>query len=137
VYDERHLNVDAGGACTAVHARAGVVDENATDVRPIEEIVLHPNDAVVGLIGAAGSRIDEPDRPRALATRHASAGDDRYRFTGLEPDAPRVEKLRPFRGAEIENAASFEEEIAFLGEERGKACEVDDLPVDLTARARA
>src|SRR5437868_12432581 len=105
------------------------------DERPVEEAVRHATASVVGLVCPAGLRVEDTDPPRPESSVEPAARDDRHqRTTRVQADAARVEQLHPARRPQVEFPARFEEELAFLGEEEGKSCEIDDLLVGFYLR---
>src|SRR3989442_5063537 len=98
----------------------------------MEEVVLAPNDSVVGLVCPASLRVEHTDPPRPESPVDPPAREDRHwRDAGVEPDAPRVEQLHPARCAEVQQAARFEEELALFREAKWKSSEGDELYVGL------
>jgi len=106
------------------------------DVRPVEQVVLDPNDSVVALVCfPPGLRVEHTDPPWPEPPVEPAPGEDRLRRTArVEADAARIEQLHPARCAEVDQAARFEEELALFGEEERKAGEVDHLLVGLHLR---
>src|SRR6184192_648778 len=133
--DEREVDVQAPRSLYTLATGPRVERADRPDVRPVEQVVLDPNDSVVGLVRPAGLRIEDTDPPWPEPPVEPAPRDDRQRRTaGVEADAARVEQLHPSGCAEVEQAARFEEELALFGEEERKAGEVDHLLVGFYLR---
>src|SRR2546422_8479725 len=126
--NEREIEVQAPRSLHALATGSCVERADRPDVRPVEQVVLDPNDSVVGLVCPAGLRVEDTDPPWPEPPVEPAPGEDRHRRTArVEADAARVEQLHPARCAEVEQAARFEEELALFGEEERKSGEVDHL----------
>src|SRR5207249_10309908 len=120
--DEREVDVQAPRSLHTLATASCVERADRPDVRPVEQVVLDPNARAVGLVCPAGLRVEDTDPPRPEPSVEPTPGEDRHRrTTRVEADAARVEQLHPSRCAEVEQAARFEEELAFFREEEGKA----------------
>src|SRR5438128_12659904 len=126
--DEREVDVQAPRSLHTLATACCVERADRPDVRPIEQVVLDPNDRVVGLVCPAGLGVEDTDPPWPEPPVYAPAREDRHgRAAGVEADAARVEQLHAARRAEAGQAARFEEERS---EERrvGKECRSGRAP---------
>ncbi len=62
--DEGEIDVETGSTLGAGYTGPGALEGHGPDVAPLEQIALHPQNEVVGLIAAAGARVQKPERPR-------------------------------------------------------------------------
>src|SRR5439155_27207983 len=109
VDDQREVDVQAARPLDALTARSGVERPDGADVGSVEEVVLDPNDSVVGLICPAGLRVDDADPPRPEPPIDPPARDDLHRCTArVEPDAARVKQLHSPWRPQVEQPARFE-----------------------------
>src|SRR5437870_3003637 len=134
--DEREVDVQAPRSLYTLATGPRVERADRPDVRPVEQVVLDPNDSVVGLVcPPPGLRVEDTDPPRPEPPVEPAPREDRHRRTArVEADAARVEQLHPARRPQVELPARFEEELALLGKEEGKSGEVDDLLVGFYLR---
>src|SRR5437773_2082320 len=133
--DEREIEVQAPCSLHTLATGSCVERADCPDVRPVEQVVLDPNDSVVGLVCPAGLRVEDTDPPRPEPPVEPTPREDRHRrTTRVEAEAARVEQLHPARRPQVELPARFEEELALLGKEEGKSGEVDDLLVGFYLR---
>src|SRR5205814_7972656 len=134
--DEREVHVQAPRSLYTLATGPRVQRADRPDVRPVEQVVLDPNDSVVGLVcPPPGLRVEDTDPPRPEPPVEPTPREDRHRrTTRVEADAARVEQLHPARRPQVELPARFEEELALLGKEEGKSGEVDDLLVGFYLR---
>src|SRR6266487_3022705 len=134
--DEREVDVQAPRSLHTLAAGSRVERADRPDVRPLEQVVLDPNDSVVALVCfPPGMRVEDTDPPWPEPPVEPAPGENRHRRTaGVEADAARIEQLHPARCAEVDQAARFEEELALFGEEKRKSGEVDHLLVGFHLR---
>src|SRR5437773_1763947 len=133
--NEREIEVQAPRSLHTLATGSCVDRSDRPDVRPVEQVVLDPNDRVVGLVWPAGFRVEDTDPPWPEPPVEPAPGEDRHRrTTRVEADAARVEQLHPARCPQVELPARFEEELALFGEEEGKSREIDDLLVGFYLR---
>src|SRR5213592_3326571 len=133
--DEREVDVQAARPLHTLATGSRVERADRPEVRPVEQVVLDPNDRVVGLGCSAGLRVEDTDPPRPEPPVEPPPGEDRHRRTArVEADAARVEQLHPARRPQVELPARFEEKLALLGKEERKSGEIDDLLVGFYLR---
>src|SRR5438128_9296809 len=134
--NEREIEVQAPRSLHTLATGSCVERADRPDVRPVEQIVLDPNDRVVGLVcPPPGLRVEDTDPPRPEPPVEPAPGEDRHwRTARVKADAARVEQLHPARRPQVELPARFEEKLALLGEEEGESREVDHLLVDFYLR---
>src|SRR2546422_112170 len=134
--NEREIEVQAPRSLHTLATGSCVERADRPDVRPVEQIVLAPNDRVVGLVcPPPGLRVEDTDPPRPEPSVEPAPCEDRHRrTTRVEADAARVEQLHPARRPQVELPARFEEKLALLGKEERKSGEIDDLLVGFYLR---
>src|SRR5207245_4555758 len=116
--DEREVDIQALRSLHTLATGSCVERADRPDVRPVEQVVLDPNDSVIGLVCPAGLRVEDTDPPWPEPPVEPAPGEDRHRRTArVEADVARVEQLYPSRCAEVRHAARFQEELALFGEE--------------------
>src|SRR6266566_9520594 len=101
--DEREVDVQAPRSLHTVAPGSCVERADRPDVRPVEQVVLDPNDSVVGLVCLSpGLRVEDTDPPWPEPPVEPAPGDDRHRRTArVEADAAREAQLHPPRCAEV------------------------------------
>src|SRR5881396_1368774 len=133
--NEREIEVQAARPLHTLATGSCVERADRPDVRPVEQVVLDPNDSVVGLVCSAGLRVEHTDPPWPEPPVEPTPGEDRHRRTArVEADAARVEQLHPAGRPQVELPARFEEKLALLGKEERKSGEIDDLLVGFYLR---
>src|SRR5438105_8792354 len=95
--DEREVDVQAPRSLYTLATGPRVERADRPDVRPVEQVVLDPNDSVVGLVcPPPGLRVEDTDPPRPEPPVEPAPRQDRHRRTArVEADAARVEKMQP------------------------------------------
>src|SRR5438876_519165 len=95
--NEREIEVQAPRSLHTLATGSCVERADRPDVRPVEQVVLDPNDSVVALVCfPPGLRVEDTDPPWPEPPVEPAPGEDRYRRTArVEADAARIEHLHP------------------------------------------
>src|SRR5690348_17115529 len=106
---------------TKRQAWPGAVYQDSTDGRALEEVVLDPQNYVVGFLAFAGAGLDHPNCPGARFAVDPEPTEDGDRDARrVQADPPGVEELGSLRRAEREEPARLEKELALLRKKHGK-----------------
>src|SRR5207249_10106862 len=93
--DEREVDVPSPRSLHTLATGSCVERADRPDIRPVEQVVLDPNDGVVGLVcPPPGLRVEHTDPPWPQPPVEPPPGEDRHRRTargeadaaGVEPD---------------------------------------------------